>query len=377
MAISKPTNLEALAHRPTVERMYQAVVDRDASFEGVFVTAVKTTGIFCRPGCTAKTPRRENVEFFGTPAEALHAGYRACKRCTPMEPVGATPRWVQQLFEFVEQDPTRRISADDLRKNGVHPAAASRYFKSRYGMTFQAYSRARRVGVAMRTVREGGSVARAALESGYLSESGLREAFVRLFGEPPVKAARESGAVRRGDVSTGEPMLAKWLTTPMGPMLAVANDEGLCLLEFIDRRAIETQVAVLRRRFGTHVVPGENAILAKVEAQAAKYFEGKSATIDVPLAVKGTAFQEAVWRALRRIPPGQTRSYAEIAKEIGRPTAVRAVARANGDNRLAIVIPCHRVIGSDGSMTGYGGGVWRKEWLLEHERRWAGLGEKR
>lgn len=229
-------------------------------------------------------------------------------------------------------------------------------------MTFQAYARSRRVGVAMKKLREGKSVSSAAARSGYRSESGMRDAFSRLFGEPPTRAASK-------DVKS--PLVAKWLTTPIGAMLAVVNDDGVCLLEFVDRRAIETQIAVLRRRFETYVVPGEHPMLARVEREAKKYFEGKSAVIDVPLAVKGTEFQERVWEVLREIPPGETQSYAQVAKEMGRKSAVRAVARANGDNRLAIVIPCHRVIGSDGSLTGYGGGIWRKEWLLEHERKMA------
>lgn len=342
--------------------MYQAMVERDASFEGAFIVGVRTTGVFCRPGCTAKTPRRENVEFFARASEALHAGYRACKRCRPMEPAGAPPAWVTKLLAIVESEPTKRISADGLRRLGINPATASRYFKARYDMTFQAYARSRRVGVAMRTLREGKSVSSAAAKSGYQSESGMREAFAKLFGAPPARAAE-------GEMKS--PLVAKWLTTPIGAMLAVVNDDGLCLLEFVDRRAIETQIAVLRRRFETYVTPGEHRMLDRVEKATQKYFEGKAATIDVPLAVKGTIFQERVWDALRRIPPGSTRSYAQIAAEIGMKTAVRAVARANGDNRLAIVIPCHRVIGSDGSLTGYGGGIWRKEWLLEHERKTA------
>jgi len=336
------------------------MVERDASFEGAFIVGVRTTGIFCRPGCTARLPRRENVEFFAGVSEALHAGYRPCKRCRPLEPAGAAPAWVVQLLGIVESEPTRRIAADDLRRIGINPATASRYFKAKYGMTFQAYVRSRRVGVAMKTLREGKSVSSATARSGYRSESGMREAFTRLFGAPPTRAA--SGEKK-------SPLVAKWLTTPIGAMLSVVSDDGLCLLEFVDRRAIETQIAVLRRRFETYVVPGEHPMLARVEREARQYFEGKSAVIDVPLAVKGTEFQERVWEALREIPPGETKSYARIASEIGQKSAVRAVARANGDNRLAIVIPCHRVIGSDGSLTGYGGGIWRKKWLLDHERK--------
>lgn len=348
-----------ISELPSAESMYKAVVGRDTTFDGVFVVAVKTTGIFCRPGCGAKKPLRRNVEFFATNSAALHAGYRACKRCRPMDPEGTTPAWAKRLIELVDREPTRHLKADDLRKAGVSPAAASRYFKTKFGMTFQAYSRARRVGVAFKAIRGGRSVTAAAQQSGYASESGLREAFADLFGTPPSKAG------------IAKALVAKWMTTPLGPMLAVANDDGLCLLEFVDRRAIEKQIKVLRRRFQSHVVPGEHAMLDRTQKELEKYFAGKSRVLSVPLAAPGTEFQMRVWDALKQIPPGETRSYGQVAKEMGVPKAVRAVARSNGDNRLAIVIPCHRVIGADGSPTGYAGGIWRKEWLLNHERQMA------
>lgn len=340
---------------PAPETMYQAIVDRDTTFDGVFFAGIKTTGVFCRPGCGARRPNPENVEYFASASTALHAGYRACKRCRPLDPAGAAPGWVAGLLARIDADPGARITAADLRRGGIDPAAASRYFKSRFGMTFQGYSRARRVGMAMHTLRGGGTITRAAALSGYASESGLRDAFTRLFGAPPMRGM-------------GVPLVARWLTTPLGPMLAVASDRGLAMLEFVDRRAIEAQVATLRRRFGTHVVPGEHPLLAQVERELVRYFAGQAFTFAVPLADPGTPFQRQVWEALRQIPPGQTRSYAQLARALGRPTAARAVARANGDNRIAIIIPCHRVIGSDGSPTGYAGGIWRKEWLLRHER---------
>ncbi len=172
----------------------------------------------------------------------------------------------------------------------------------------------------------------------------------------------------------GEPgeLVARWLDTPLGPMLAVAGDEGLALLEFVDRRALTTQIAVLRRRFGRTVVPEStarpHAILERLAAELGDYFAGRLTRFTLPLLTPGTPFQEQVWAELRAIAPGQTRSYAQIARAIGRPSATRAVARANGDNRVAIIIPCHRVIGADGSLTGYGGGLWRKQRLLELER---------
>lgn len=198
---------------------------------------------------------------------------------------------------------------------------------------------------------------RAAMQSGYQSESGLREAFESLFGAVP-RVAVAAGA---------EPLVARWFPTPLGPMLAAASSHVLVFFEFIDRRAIEAQVAALRRRVKRPIVPGDNAVLKKLAGEFDRYLAGTLREFTVPIDAPGTPFQQQVWARLRAIPHGQTRSYLDIAREIGRPTATRAVARANGDNRIAILIPCHRVIGADGTLTGYGGGLWRKEWLLRHE----------
>lgn len=360
-----------LKPRPTADEMFAALVSRDTSLDGVFVAAIRTTGIFCRPGCGAKKPRRENVEFFNSPREAMHAGYRACKRCRPLDAGEARPDWVERITAALEASPDRRVTADDLRAMGIAPERASRWFKAHYGMTFQAYCRARRMGEAMKLIREGASIGRAAASTGYESESGFREAFEEVFGAPPGRA-RARAADAQGTRAAARQLVACWIESPLGPMLAAAGEQGVCLLEFVDRRALATQIATLRRRFAAVIQPGSNAHLETLQRELAAYFAGRSAKFSVQLEAPGTEFQAAVWDALRAIPSGQTRSYLDIARQIGRPTATRAVARANGDNRLAILIPCHRVIGSDGTLTGYGGGVWRKEWLLEHERAMAG-----
>lgn len=361
-----------LKPRPTADEMFAALVSRDTSLDGVFVAAIRTTGIFCRPGCGAKKPRRENVEFFASPREAMHAGYRACKRCRPLDLGTQRPEWVERIVEALERRDDRRVTADDLRAMGIQPARAARWFKANYGMTFQAFCRARRMGEAMKLIRDGASIGRAAARSGYESESGFREAFEDVFGATPGRARARGGAA-------GAPpreLVACWIESPLGPMLAAASDTGVSLLEFVDRRALATQVATLRKRSAAVIRPGSNAHLEALQRELAAYFAGRSAKFTVQLEAPGTEFQARVWEALRAIPSGETRSYLDVAKQIGRPTATRAVARANGDNRLAILIPCHRVIGSDGTLTGYGGGVWRKEWLLEHERAMAG-GEAR
>jgi AraC family transcriptional regulator of adaptative response/methylated-DNA-[protein]-cysteine methyltransferase len=339
--------------------MYDLVEKRDASAIGLFFLGVKTTGIFCRPGCPARTPNFENCEFFKTPAGAMQAGYRSCMRCKPLVGVGV-PDWAEKLAEILELDPPKLVTAAQIRALGVHPATASRFFKKHMGSTIQALSRARRVGAALAWVREGARVPSAAMRAGFESESGFRKAATELFGDSA-----------NGDV---EPLAARWLTTPMGPMVAVASDRGLCLLEFLDRRMLETNFRALRTRVGKPIAPGQNAFLDQIERELAEYFAGKRRDFDVPLHTAGTEFQSMVWQQLQKIPYGETCSYQQLARAIGKPSAVRAVARANGDNRLAIVIPCHRVIGADGSLTGYGGGVDRKERLLaiENPEAWGG-----
>ena len=340
--------------------MYRAVAERDGAFEGVFFVGVTSTGVVCRPGCPARAPNPENCEFFETAAAALQAGFRPCRRCRPLLPSAGGPAWAEKLIERLSEEPERVLTAGDIRAAGAEPAAASRFFKARFGASLQALSRARRVGVALRWIREGEAVGRATHRAGFASESGFRKAVHELFGSSPGEAAK-AGV---------EPIVARWIATPLGPMLGASTSVGVCLLEFVDRRALATQLATLRRRLGRPIVPGRSEHLNRLERELAAYFRGEM-RFGVALDAPGTEFQVQVWEALRRIGPGTTRSYAQIAGEIGRPRAVRAVARANGDNRLAIIIPCHRVIGSDGKPVGYGGGVWRKMWLLEHERRGA------
>jgi AraC family transcriptional regulator of adaptative response/methylated-DNA-[protein]-cysteine methyltransferase len=341
---------------PKPSRMYEALVRRDPSFEGVFVVGVKTTGVFCRPTCGARKPHVENVEFFPEPRAALHAGYRPCKRCRPMDNGPPQPAWVARLFDEVERRPSQRIRSSDLRAMSIDPAQARRYFNARYGMTFQAYHRARRMCRALADVRAGRDVLSTGLRSGYQSASGFRDAFERIMGAAPGRARRLA------------PLVTRWLETPLGAMVAVAGDEGLCLLEFVDRRMLETQLARVRCRFRGPIVPGDNRHLDLAARELEGYFCGKPTRFAVPLSLRGTPFQEKVWRRLQEIPYGQTLSYAALAGEIGFSGAQRAVGRANGDNRLAIIVPCHRVVRSDGSLCGYGGGLWRKKWLLEHER---------
>ena len=341
---------------PSSRVMYRALTRRDPAYEGVFFAGVKTTGIFCRPTCHAKKPRAANVEFFPSAADALHDGYRPCRLCRPMDRVQPPPPVVARLLRAVEADPDLRLTDKELAAMGVDPSTARRRFRAYYGLTFQAYQRARRLGRALHAVHAGRPVIDVQLDGGYASTSGFRAAFLRVFGKPP-RGARADDC-----------LLARRLATPLGRMLALADRQGLRLLEFVDRRGLENEIARLRRRLRCAVVPGTSAVLDATVAQVRRYFAGQRLTFDLPLAPVGSAFQRQVWAALQRIPPGATRSYAEIAAEVGRPGAARAVGRANGSNNLSIVIPCHRVIGADGALSGYGGGVWRKQRLLDHER---------
>lgn len=345
---------------PSTRTMYRALVRRDSGYEGVFFTGVKTTGIFCRPTCRAKKPKPENVEFFPTITEALHGGYRPCRLCRPMDSTRPVPPLVEKLRRAVEAAPDGRVTDKDLAAMGVEPSTARRQFKAYHGLTFHAYQRARRMGLALRDVKVGRPVIEVQLEQGYESTSGFREAFTRIFGQPP------------RDAKTGHCLLAQRIETPLGTMLALADEAGLRLLEFADRRGLERELAGLRRRLKCAIVPGSNATLEKTGRQLARYFAGESLTFDLPLAPVGSDFQQRVWTELQKIAPGRTRSYASMAAKLGMPKAPRAIGRANGSNMLALVIPCHRVIRADGSLCGYAGGLWRKQRLLEHERKYAG-----
>jgi len=343
--------------KPTDNAMYRALVDRDSRFDGLFVVGVKTTGIFCRPTCHARKPKRENVEFFATTGEALQYGYRPCKLCCPMGLPGEAPAWLQPLLDSVRSEPERRITDADLRRRGFDPARVRRWFQKHHAMTFHAYCRMLRLNRAFGRIRQGDNVAAAAFGTGYESLSGFSESFKKATGFSP------NGSRERTLITVTR------IPTPLGPMLAGATEQGICLLEFADRRMVESQLDRLRKLLGAAILPGANPHLDTLSSQLTEYFAGTRTTFDVPLVAPGTDFQQRVWEELRTIPYGKTRSYQEQAEAIGRPSAVRAVARANGDNRISILIPCHRVIGKNGTLTGYGGGLWRKRYLLDLEAR--------
>lgn len=339
---------------PPVTEMQQAHRDRDASYDGLFFVAVRTTGIFCRPTCPARAPLPENVEYLPTARTALVAGYRPCKRCRPLE-LDDQPPWAGRLLAEVEGDPSVRITDAELRERGFDPGTVRRYFLRRYGMTFQAFTRAHRLSRALGRIRENQPLDGAVFESGYDSHSGFRDAFIRTFGKTP-------GSCRNQDC-----VLVSWLRSPIGPLVAGATSEGLCLLEFTDRRSLESEFNTVQKLFGSPLVPGSNEHLETLKVELASYFAGSLKAFSVPLVYPGTAFQRQVWEQLLAIPYGETRSYEQTAIAVGRSRAVRALGSANGSNRMAIIVPCHRVVNKNGRLGGYGGGLWRKQYLLDLE----------
>ncbi|MFA6540959.1 MAG: methylated-DNA--[protein]-cysteine S-methyltransferase, partial [Bacteroidota bacterium] len=325
---------------PSIVEMQRAYQRKDSSYDGVFYLAVRTTGIFCRPTCTARKPLPKNVEFFSSPKEAVFAGYRPCKVCRPMEAAGTPPEWVGTLLSTIEKNPAARYSDSYLRNAGIEPSRARRFFLKNYGMTFQAYCRGRRLGKSFEQIRTGTDLDDVALGFGYDSHSGFREAFKKTFGTAP------------GQSRNGESIVASWIESPFGPLVAAATSTGICLLEFTDRRMLDHQFKRLRRYFHCAIVPGENDHLRQLKKELKEYFAGKRKLFSVKVVFPGSPFEQKVWNALLKIPAGTTASYHDVARMIGAPQSSRAVGRANGMNRIAIVIPCHRVINKNGELGG-------------------------
>lgn len=335
---------------------YQALLHKKTEYEGVFFVGVKTTGVFCRPTCPAKKPKFEHCEFFETAQQALLASFRPCKRCRPLSHPNHVSKLIQTLVKAVEENPEKRWKDRDFRALSVDASTARRQFKKRFGMTFVEYARARRMGLAMKQIRAGESVIEAQLSTGYESGSGFRDAFARIMGAAPTKLGQS------------KILKASWVDTPLGPMIAIADEQALYLLEFVDRRGLEREVERLRKRLKAAIIPGCTQPIRLIENELKSYFEDSLIEFKTPLIFLGSIFQKRVWEELKKIPFGETRSYSELAAEIGKPTAFRAVANANGANQFAIIIPCHRVINTNGELGGYGGGLARKKWLINQER---------
>jgi AraC family transcriptional regulator, regulatory protein of adaptative response / methylated-DNA-[protein]-cysteine methyltransferase len=334
---------------------YKALLNKDPQYEGLFFAGIKTTGIFCRPTCRARKPKKENVEFFPTAREALTNGYRPCKICRPLEYPDETLAEIKTLLREIESDPGLKITDHELTKRGIAPSKVRRWFLKNHGMTFHAYQRMLRINNALRIIKKGDKIIEAAYESGYESLSGFQHTFKKAVSQNP------------SEIKDSNVLSFERFPTPLGPMITIGSEEGIYLLEFTDRRMLETELKQLEKYFNAVILPGNNRHINELKYQLDQYFEGKRKQFDVPLKTFGTDFQKKAWDTLLKIPYGKTRSYKMQAEMMGRPRAIRAVGTANGSNRIAIVIPCHRVIGENGKLTGYGGGLWRKQWLLKHE----------
>lgn len=337
--------------------MYKALVDKDASYEGIFIAAVKTTGVFCRPTCTARKPKVENVEFFKTVKDAILNGYRPCKVCNPLEKLDETPDYIKKILYELNADPSLKFKDWDLVQRNIEPNKIRRWFLKNHGITFHSYQRMFRINSAFKKIQNGETVTSVAFDSGYESLSGFNGSFKSIFGVSP----SNSKNIQVINIMR--------LETPLGTMFAGAVEDGICLLEFTDRKMLETEFKILSKSLNANIIQGDNPHFEPLKNQLNEYFEGKRQEFTIPLFTPGTKFQQSVWKELQNIPYGTTRSYKEQATALNMPEAVRAVANANGMNKISILIPCHRVIGHDGNLTGYGGGLWRKKWLLDLEKQ--------
>lgn len=338
------------------EIFYKAFLEKDSSFEGVFVVAVKTTGIFCRPTCPAK-PKPENIEFFPSAREAMMNGYRPCKVCKPLEKSGNPPPGIKRLLKYMEDNPGIKIKDAGLKELGLEPNGVRRWFLKNYKLTFHAYQRMYRANNAFQRFQSEGNVTEVAYDSGYDSLSGFNSMFKNIIGASPVK-------------SKGKPIVnITRIETDLGMMIAAATGKGICMFEFADYKHLDLELRQLAASFKAPLVQGGNPHFDTLKKELEEYFRGERRDFDIPLDLVGTEFQKQVWLSLRQIPYGSTTTYAKQAERLGKPSAVRAVANANGKNKISIILPCHRVIGADGTLTGYGGGIWRKKKLLEFEKR--------
>lgn len=345
------------------EQAWAAVLRRDRSFNGRFVTGVLSTGIYCRPSCAARHPGRNNVRFFASGAEAREAGLRACKRCLP-DDVGRDEAAVLAAIDEIKSSGGRPLLSELAEHVGYSATHFQRVFKRATGLSPAAYARALRDERARDALSGGDSVTSAIYDAGFETASRFYDSMHGKLGHGRHGQGRlgmSASAWRDG----GAGVTIRWAVaqTTLGPMLVAATDQGVCRLSFAEGEA------ELAARFPNADLREGGADFAALLQQVVDAIEQPGTANDIPLDVKGTAFQEAVWAQLRKIPPGETRSYAEIAAAAGNPKAVRAAGSANGANCVAVLIPCHRVVRSDGSLGGYAYGTEIKRALLDMEAK--------
>ena len=350
-----------LAMTPTLavsDERWTAIRERDANSDNAFVYAVTTTRIYCRPSCPSRKPKRSNVRTFHRRQEAEDAGFRPCKRCRPQDARSPQSAWIHDACDYIEGHATERWTLADLSAHvGVSPYHLHRMFKREVGVTPRAYADARRLRHLKGELKNGSDVTRALYAAGYGSSS-------RLYERAPDQLGMTPATYRRG----GPNMTIYYSLTdcPLGRLLVAATERGISAVSIAD--SDEDLERTLREEYPAATLRRDDDHLGQWVEIVLDYLDGQPLPSDLPLDIRATAFQRRVWDQLRRIPHGQTRSYREVADAIGRPKAVRAVANACASNPVPLVIPCHRVVRSDGGLGGYGLGLRRKRALLEQER---------
>ena len=329
---------------------------RDARQDGRFVFAVRTTGVYCRPSCPSRRPRRDSVEFFTTPNAAERAGYRACLRCKPTQ-VSEQAQYVARARQILDNAEAPVTLPELSKRIGLSPFHLQRMFKRATGLSPREYQSARRMQHVKSGLRKGDDVTTALYDAGFGSPS-------RLYEKAPQQLGMTPGTYRRGGV--GAVITFAIAPTPLGRLLVAATERGLCSVRFGENAAeLERD---LRNEFHAAELHRDDGGMKKYVEPLQAVIRGENTTIDLPLDVRATAFQMKVWEKLRQIPRGETRSYGEIARSIGKPEAVRAVAHACASNPVALAVPCHRVIRNTGDLAGYRWGLERKKKLLDRER---------
>mgnify|MGYP003674054671 CR=1 FL=1 len=339
-----------------ITQYYKALVDRDASYVGIFYVGVKTTSVFCIATCRARKPKFENVAFYTRYKNALEEGYRPCKICRPTENANEAPKQVEHAIQMVRNNPKEKVSDEQLKINKISPELVRRWFNKNYGMTFQAFQRMYRVNNALIELKSGKKATDIAFEAGYESLSGFGYTYKKLVGQSPKHSMGKNI------------ILISRSTTPLGPIFICATNVGVCLVEFVDKEKLEKEFSDIQKYLKAKIIAGENEHIKQAKKEISEYFDGQRKNFSVALDMPSTDFQSTVWHALLNVGYGQTVSYQQQAQTIDKPKATRAVAAANGANRIAIIVPCHRVIGKNGELTGYGGPVERKRWLIDHEK---------
>jgi len=339
------------------ESQWQQILSRDARQDGCFVFAVRTTGVYCRPSCPSRRPRRDSVEFFGSPQAAERAGYRACLRCKPTQ-VSEQAQYVIRARQLLDNS-EGVLTLNELSKRvGVSAFHLQRLFKRATGLSPREYQAARRTQQVKSRLRTGADVTTSLYEAGYGSPSRLYEVADQQLGMTPATY---------GKGGSGERIAFTIADSALGKMLVAATQRGICAVAFGEEAKLLERD--LRQEFYAADIRRDDAELSEFVSSILSALSAQKTLLDLPLDIRATAFQQKVWSALRQIPTGETRSYSEIASNVGDPSATRAVARACASNPVAVVIPCHRVVRESGDLAGYRWGVERKEELLRRERK--------